>query len=134
MQCFVSSKVSTHVQASFQRNYNDNLMRGWSSLLGYCTTMYGNGGSPKGRLFCWSMCRLNPNDPRFSYPAARAFIAGDQPQAAQYYIELGMKLPHHDDCNFIFQLGRVAPSRPTELFDTIHKHKNTLFSLHCSII
>lgn len=105
----IKQKVSTHVQASFQRNYNDSFDGEdgpvfWDTAQ-LCMEM---GDHQKAAYFAGRCVELNPNDPRFSYLAARAFIAGDQPQAAQYYIELGMKLPHHDDCNFIFQLGRVA--------------------------
>ena len=105
----IKQKISAHVQDSFQRNYNDSF-DGEDGPVFWDTAQkcMEIGDHQKAAYFAGRCVELNPSDPRFSYLAARALIADEQPQAAQYYIELGMKLPQHDECNFGFQLGRVA--------------------------
>ena len=105
----IKQKVSMYVQDSFQRNYNDSFDGEDAPIFWDAAQKYMEiGEHDKAAYFAGRCVELNPNDPRFSYLAARAFIADKQPQAAQYYLELGMTLPHHDECNFEFQLGRVA--------------------------
>ena len=105
----IKQRIATHVQDSFQRNYNERFDGEDGPIFWDAAKKYMEiGDHQKSAYFAGRCVELNPKEPRYSYLAARALIADQRPQAAQYYIELGMKLPHHDECNFAFQLGRVA--------------------------
>ena len=105
----IGHSVSHHVADSFAHNYNQCFDGEDLSLFWEIAQKYMDEKQYRKSAYFASRCiQLNPHDPRYSYLAARALIAEGNDLAAQYYLQIGHALPVHPDCNFAFQMGRVA--------------------------
>ena len=108
----INSPMSRDIQASFQHQYNTNfdaedLQIFWETAI----ELMEQKQYERASYFAGRCTEINARDPRYPYLAARALIAANKPQAAQYYLEVGSSLPYDEACNFSFQLGRLAMMR-----------------------
>jgi tetratricopeptide (TPR) repeat protein len=105
----IDHSISQHVEESFSRNYSncfdgEDLPIFWDLAQGFMNQQQ----YTKAAYFAGRCAELEPMDPHYPFLACRALIAEGKDRAAQYYIERGHALPTHEDCNFLFQMGRVA--------------------------
>lgn len=105
----IGHSVSHHIADSFAHNYNqcfdgEDLSLFWGIAQKYMEEKE----YMKSAYFASRCIQLNPLEPRYPYLAARALIAQGKDLAAQHYLQIGHALPKHPDCNFAFQMGRVA--------------------------
>ena len=105
----IGHSMSPNLAESFARNYThcfdgEDLPLFWDIAQRYMDAEE----YQKAAYFAARCMQLNPQSPHYPYLAARALIAQGKDLAAQYYIQKGKQLPRHEDCNFDFQMGRVA--------------------------